>query len=141
MKEGDAPAARTAPRDGVDQAVASRPAALQRPIEFGHAVAEMVDPGPALGEKPRHRALWILRLEELDPDAAQAERNDRRAVGGLGSGWLEAEHVPVERKRGGDVGQGDAYVSETGAGVDHVARQHNDCERRSAGPWQMHIPW
>src|ERR1051325_5153311 len=113
MDEGDASAAGAAAGNGVDQAVAGRPAALQRPIEIGHTVAEMVDPGPAFGEKPRHRALWILRLEELDPDVAQAERNDGRAVGGFGSGRLEAEHVPIKRKGGGDVVQGDAHMSET----------------------------
>src|SRR2546426_5528127 len=81
MHEGDAPTAGPAARHVVDEAIARRPTPLERPIEVRHAVADVMDPRPAPGEKLRHRAVRVARLEELDLDVAEGEPDDRGAVG------------------------------------------------------------
>src|SRR2546426_100817 len=103
-----------AARPGVDEAVAPRPTPLQRPIEVRHAVADVMDPRPAPGEKLRHRAVRVARLEELDLDVAEGEPDDRGAVGRFGTSRLEAEDVAVERDGGGDRRNGDTDVGDAG---------------------------
>src|SRR5438445_279926 len=74
MDEGDASAAGPAPRHLVDETKARRPAALQRPVQIRHAVADMMDARPAPGEKLRHRAGEYegkLKVTKVDVDANQ----------------------------------------------------------------------
>ncbi len=114
MEEGDAAAAGTDPRHIVDETKARRPAALQRPVQIRHAVADMMNARPAPGEKLRDRAARIAGLEELDLDVAQGYGDDRRTVDGLGSSRLEAENVPVKAEGGVDGRNGDADVGDAG---------------------------
>src|SRR5947199_10401551 len=115
MHERDTPAAGAAPWHLVDETVPLRPAALERPVQIRHAVADMMDARPALGEELRHRAVWIAGLEQLDLDVAEGQGDDRRAVRRLGAPRLEAEDVSVEAEGGGDGWGGDADVSDAGA--------------------------
>src|SRR6185437_645093 len=115
MHERDAPAAGAAPRHLVDETIASRPAALERTVQIRHAVADMMDAGPAFGEKLRHRSVRIARLEELDVDVAQRQGDDRRAVGRLVASRLDAEDVPIKAEGGVDGRHGDTDVGDAGA--------------------------
>src|SRR2546426_433427 len=141
MDEGDAPAPGAAARHLVHETVAGRPAALQRPVEIGHAVADVVYARAAAREKLRYGAVGVAGLEQLDLNVAQGEADDRSAVGRL---WLprrEAEDVTIEGEGGRDAGHGDADVGDAGGGVRHLARQHNECTRGSGGSWQINIRW
>src|SRR5574342_882427 len=108
MQERDAAAAGAAPRCLVDEAVPRRTAGFERPVEIRQAGTEVVNAGSALGEKLRHRARLIARLEQLDLDVAQRQADDGGAVRRLGRTRLEAEHVPVESEGGVDRRNGDA---------------------------------
>src|SRR5207249_10357318 len=114
MHERDTPAAGAAPWHLVDETVPRRPAALERLVQIRHAVADMMDARPALGEELRHRAVRIAGLEQLDLDVAQGQGDDRRAVGRLGAPRLEAEDVSVEAEGGLDGWNGDADVRDAG---------------------------
>src|SRR5213083_2814155 len=114
MHERDAPAAGAAPRHLVDETIPRRPAALKRPVQIRHAVADMMDAGPALGEKLRHRAVRIAGLEELDLEVAQRQADDRRTVGRFGAPRLEAEDVAIKAESGADGRYGDADVGDAG---------------------------
>src|SRR5437867_12513303 len=115
MHERDAPTAGAAPWHLVDETVSRRPAALERPVQIRHAVADMMDARPALGEKLRHRAVRIAGLEQLDLDVAQGQGDDRRAVGRLGAPRLEAEDGSVGAEGGVDGWNGEADVGDAGA--------------------------
>src|SRR6267143_1649961 len=141
MQERDAPAPGTAARHVVDEPVTRGPAALERSVEIGHPVADMVDSRAAPGEKLRHRTRGVAGLEQLDLRVAQGEADDRRAIGGFGTPRLEAQDVPVKGQGEGDARHGNADMGDACAGVRHLARQHNDCMRGSAGSCQIYIPW
>src|SRR5207247_10466883 len=111
---GHAPPTGPPARPVVAEAAACRPNSLQRQIEARHAVADVMDPRPAPGEKLRHRAVRVARLEELDLDVAEGEPDDRGAVGRFGTSRLEAEDVAVERDGGGDRRNGDTDVGDAG---------------------------
>jgi hypothetical protein len=132
VNKGDAPAAGSAARHLVDEAVARRPAPLERPVEIGHAIAEVVNPWAASGEELRHGALRVARFEQLDLNVAQREADDRCAVGRFPVSRREAEDVPVEGQDLGDAGYGDADMRDARGLVRHVA-EHNDWIRGSAG--------
>src|SRR3989442_5677871 len=115
MDEGDASAAGPTPRHLVDETKARRPAALQRPVQIRHAVADMMNARSAPREKLRDRAVGIAGLEELDLDVAQGYGDDRRTVDGLGAPRREAEDVPIKAEGGVDGRNGDADVGDAGA--------------------------
>src|SRR5712691_5199660 len=115
MHERDTPAAGAAPWHLVDETVPRRPAALERLVQIRHAVADMMDARPTLGEELRHRAVRVAGLEELDLNVAQRQADDGRTVGRLGAPRLEAEHVAIEAEGGVDGRNGDADVGDAGA--------------------------
>ncbi len=115
MHERDAPAAGAASRHLVDETIPRRPAALKRPVQIRHAVADVMDARPTLGEKFRHGATRIARLEELDLDVAQRQSDDRCTVGRFGVSRLEAKDVPIKAEGGVDGRHGDADMGDAGA--------------------------
>src|SRR5947207_5185250 len=76
MQEGDAPAPGPAARVLIDEPVAGGPATLERLVEIGHAVADVMDPRAAPGEELRHGARGVAGLEQLDLHVAQRERSE-----------------------------------------------------------------
>src|SRR5690349_13481332 len=56
MHEGDAPAAGARARPLIDEAKPRRATARERGVEVGHAIAEMMNAGPAGGEELGHGA-------------------------------------------------------------------------------------
>src|SRR5207253_1222097 len=91
------------------------------PIEVGHAVAQVMNARPSLGEEPRDGAIGIARLQQLDVDVAQRQGDDSGAIGRFRLPRLEAKHVPVEGQGGVDRRDGDAHVGDTDARRGHDA--------------------
>jgi thioredoxin len=119
MHEGDAPAGGAAARRLVDEPIAGGAAALQRPVQIRHPVAEMMNARAAAGEEFRDRTRGVARLEQLDVDLAAAQAHDRRPIGFLGVAGGEAQDVAIERQGVGDAGHGDADVGEARSEVVH----------------------
>lgn len=112
MQKRDATFAGPAPGRFIDQAVPKSLTALQRGIEIGDAVANVVDARPASGQKLGDGTRGIARLEELDVDGTEPQADDPGAIGGFRMPRREAEDVPVEGQGVGDARDGDADVSD-----------------------------
>src|SRR5437879_990417 len=112
MQKSDAPSTGPAPGRRVDELIAGCPATRQGSVQIGHAVADVVDAGPAFGEKLRHGTLRIARLEQLDVDAAKVEADDRGAISGFGSSRSKAQDVAIKGQCLGDARDCDADVSD-----------------------------
>src|SRR5213592_4112366 len=139
MHERDTPAAGAAPWHLVDETVPRRPAALERLVQIRHAVADMMDARPTLGEELRHRAVRVAGLEELDLNVAQRQADDRCTVGRLGAPRLEAEHVAIEAEGGVDGRNGDADVGNAGAWLSHDAVNITIAREGVERSWQRNI--
>src|SRR5206468_9194786 len=96
MQKSDASSAGPAPGRRIDQLIAGCPATRQGGVQIGHAVADVVDAGPAFRKKLRHGTLRIARLEQLDVDVAEMQTDDRGAVSGFGSSRSKAQDVAIE---------------------------------------------
>jgi hypothetical protein len=117
MYEGDPPAAGPAPGLFVDQPVPRRATARQGAIEVGDPVADVMDAGPAVGEKLRYGTPGVARFEQLDVHVAKGQADDGRPVRGFRRAGSELQHVAVERERFGDARHGDSDVRDAGARV------------------------
>src|SRR6266702_3705665 len=104
MDERDPPAAGAASRHLVDETIPRRPAALERLVQIRHAVADMMDARPTLGEELRHRAVRVAGLEERDLNVAQRQADDQVEL-------LEPRdpHGPVAK-----------FLAKRGPGIHHV---------------------
>src|SRR5882762_8308258 len=112
MEKRDAPAAGPAPRRRIDQLIAGCPATRQGGVQIGHAVADVVDAGPAFRKELRHGTRGIARLEQLDVDAAKVEADDRGAISGFWSSWSKAQDVAIKGQGLGNARDCDADVSD-----------------------------
>ena len=119
MQEGDAAATRATARRVVYQAVPGGATALERAVEIGDAVAEVMDSGAPPRQKLGDRALRIAGLEQLDGHVAECQADDRGAVGDLGMAGGQAQHIAVEGQGISDAGNGDADVGEAWRGIAH----------------------
>lgn len=119
MHERDAATAGTAPRGGVDELITGGATAFQRAVEVGDAVADVMDPGAAPGEEFGNRRIGVARLEQLDVDVAETQRNDGRAIRLFGRLGSDAEDVLIEGQGVGDAGDRDADVGQTQRGIAH----------------------
>src|SRR2546426_900851 len=99
MDERDAPSAGPAPGRFIDQVIARRPAALQRGVEIGDAVGDVMDARTALRKELRHGTGGIAGLEQLDVDTAEIQADDRGAVEGFGPSGRESQDLAIEAKR------------------------------------------
>lgn len=108
------------PRRFIDQTIAFPPAALERTVEIGDAVADVVNSGAAPSEESGNGAVGVARREQLDLGFTEGEREDVGAVGHLGGMRMQAEHVPVERSGGVEVGNRNSDVGNT-RGVSHTS--------------------
>src|SRR5438874_3053154 len=111
MQESDAPSAGPAPGGFIDKLIAGRPATRQGGVQIGHAVADVVDAGPAFRKELRHGTLRIARLEQLDVDAAEMQADDRGAIGHFGPSWSESQDVAIKSQCLCDARDCDADVS------------------------------
>src|SRR5438093_12709491 len=96
MHERDTPAAGAAPWHLVDETVPRRPAALERLVQIRHAVADMMDARPTLGEEPRHRAVRGAGLEGPDLNGAQRPADERCTTRRLGAPLRQPQPVAIE---------------------------------------------
>src|SRR6267378_7258599 len=132
MQESDAPPAGPAPGLLIDQLIAGRPAPRQGGLQIGHAVADVVDAGPAFRKELRHGTLGIARLEQLDVDVAEMQADDRGAIGGFGPSRSESQDVSIKGECLCDAGDCDADVSQR-----RVHRKSNyPLSREREGLWK-----
>ena len=113
MKEGNATAPGAESRRLVDQFVARLAAASERLVKVGHAVADMMDAGPAPLQEARNGAIGGAWRQEFNGGVAQREAEDLGPVGLLRRMRFEAEDVTVERGGGIEVGDGNPDVCNT----------------------------
>jgi len=148
VKKGDTPAPGAGPGKLVDQPKAKGAAALQRLVKVGDAEAEVMDARTASGEKSADRAVGSERLEKLDVDVAERERQDGGAVGLLGRLGRRPEYVAIKRERLGEVADGDADVGDAGmphpcplslAGEGNGRALHGSRPRRKTGIQQKMV--
>ena len=123
MQESYAPATGTGAGHLVHQTVARRAASLQRRIEVGNPVTNVVNPGPAPSQEPADRTVRVERREQLDLRVTEREPDDGSAIDGLRRMRLDAKDVAVERQRCLQIRDGNADVSDTRA-VDHQSSEH-----------------
>src|SRR2546423_8590926 len=89
-----------------------------------------MDPGAPFRKELRHRTRWIAGLEQLDVHAAEAQANDRGAVGGFGRARGKSQDVAGKRESLRDAAYGDAHVSD---GNFPRHGQLNDWQKRKGG--------
>src|SRR5256885_9841607 len=116
MQKGDTPAPGAPTRLSIDEPVARGATALERSVEIGHSVADVVNAGAAPGEELRYGTCGVPGLEQLDLHVAQSEADDRRAIGGFGKPKLQDPDVPGEGQGGGDARHGDGDGGDAGGG-------------------------
>jgi thioredoxin 1 len=117
-------------RDLVHQAIAGRAAGLERSIEVGNPVTDMMDAGPPPGEKFADRALRAERRKQLDLRVSEGERHDGGAIGDFRRTRLDSEDVTVEGERGLELGNGYTDVRDAGA-ISHGLSSEGNADRSS----------
>ena len=138
MHERDSATAGTAPRGGVDELIAGGPTAVERAVEVGDAVTDVMDPGAAPGEEFGNRRIGVTRLEQLDVDIAQMQGDDRGAVRLFGRAGSDTQDVCIEWQGVGDAGDCDADVGHTQRGIAHQRGNLNVQTEGANGPMQTH---
>ena len=106
MDEGNPAAAGSQAGNLVHEAVPGLPAALERGVEIGNTVAHVMDAGTAPLEESGNGTVGVPRSEELDFRFPEGEGQYGGAIGRFGGMWLDAQHLPVERRGGVEVGDG-----------------------------------
>lgn len=115
MYEGN-PAARCSRARGVvNQTVSRRPASRQRRIEVGHSVTDMVNARTALCQESADGAVRAERREQFDLRFTEGKRYDGRSIGNFRGPGLDAQHIPVERQSGVQVGHCNSDMGNAGA--------------------------
>jgi thioredoxin 1 len=117
-------------RDLVHQAITGRAAGLERSIEVGNAVTDVMDTGTPLGEKPANRALRSERRKQLDLGIPEGERHDGRSIGYLWRMRLDSEDVAVEGERCLEIGNCYTDVRYAGA-ISHGLSSEGNADRSS----------
>ena len=117
MDESNSALAGPAPGRLIDQPVSELPAGVQRGIEVGHTVADVVDAGAAPRQEAGDGTVGTDGFEQLDFGSAEGQRNDAGAVGFLHQMRNDAEDVAIE-------GQGIVDAFNRNANVGDGSRGH-----------------
>ena len=125
MQEGDAAATGATARGRIHELIACRAAPLERLVEVGNAVADVMNTGTPPRQELGDRAIGITGLEQLDIHVAERQTDDGSAVSDFGITGRQAQHVAVEGQGVGDTRHGDADVSEARRGVGHLHQRGN----------------
>jgi len=110
----------------VHQAIPGRAAGLERSIEVGNPVTDMVDAGSPLGEKLANRALRAQRRKQLDLGISEGERHDVCSIGDLRRMRLDSKDVAVEGERCLEIGNCYTDVRNAGA-ISHGPSSEGKC--------------
>jgi hypothetical protein len=125
------PAATGAPSRGlVDQLVTGGPASLERGIQIGDPVTDVVNPGSPFFQESRHRTVRVARNQKLDFGVAEGQGNDGGTVGNFWRVRSEAEDVAIERERGVEIRHRHANVGNTGCLGHHISGHVNQDQRQ-----------
>src|SRR5688500_13893308 len=96
MQERDTPSAGPEPRLLIDQAISRGLTAVERDVEIGDAVADVMDARPTLRQELGHGTCGIAGLEQLDVHRTETQTDDPGAIGGLRPSRGESQYVAVE---------------------------------------------
>jgi thioredoxin len=114
VDERDTTSPRSNTRDVVDEPVPGGTARSERGVQVPDAVADVVDPGPATGEKPADRGVRSLWGQELDIRLSEREADDDCAVDRFRRMRREAQHITVEGDGRREIIDGHAYMGNPG---------------------------
>ena len=98
----------------VDQSVPRGATGVERPVEVGDPIADMMNARAAAREKFRNRAVDRARFQEFHRRGAEGKRYNPGTVGLLGSAGRESEDIAIEPQRALDALDGDADVGDDG---------------------------
>jgi hypothetical protein len=115
MYEGNSPAPCAEAGGLVNQLVSSGATSLEGRVEIGHSVTDMMNAGPAAGEKLPDRARIVQRCQQLHLGLTEWKRDDRCPVYGFRGMRFEAEHVSIEGERLFEIWYGNADMRDAGA--------------------------
>ena len=115
MHKGDFVAGCSPARDLVDQPKAGVSARLDRRIEIGYPVADMVDAGSSASQEFPDRAVRISGSQQLDGRISERKGEDGSSVHLLGWIGLHAQDVAVKGECRLEVWNGNADMGDAGA--------------------------
>ena len=120
VNKADSPAVGPEPRLLVHKAVPELVALQDRLVEIWDADADVVNPRPALCNESGNGAFRIGRLEQLDLNVAEVQRNDGRAVHRFERSGGDAQDVAVKPHGLIDTGYGEPDVCDSGVRLRQV---------------------
>ena len=120
MDERDASAGGTPAGRIVDEPIPGGAAPCESPLEIRHAVADVVNPRTAAGEKFGDGAIRVEWFEELHLDVTERQGDDCGAVRRLRGARREPKNVTVEGQGGRNARHRDADVSNPGWWIRHT---------------------
>jgi hypothetical protein len=124
MDEGYSSPSRTRTRHLVNQAIPRCPTRLNRRVQIGDTVADVMDAGAAFGQEFANRAVFVLGSHQLHFGFPDGECNDGSSIDYFR--WMRRypEYISVKRERHFDVGYRNADMGYTGA-VRHQCLRKN----------------
>lgn len=123
MDERDPASAGPSSRNLVNQLVAGLAAPFESGVEVSHPVTDVMNPGAPFFQEAGHRALGVVRRQQLDLGFAEGKRNDRGAVGGFRGMGNQPKDVTVKGKGGFEIGDRHANVGNSGC-LGHIFSGH-----------------
>ena len=114
MHEGDPTARRPGTWLLVYQTISGFPAGLERGIEVGYLIADVVNTWAAFGQEFSNRTVGVARGKQLHFRFSQSKGYDGGAIDGFGRMRHDAEDVPVEGERGFQVRDGNSDMRNAG---------------------------
>jgi hypothetical protein len=119
MEKGNPASRRSGARNLVYQVIAGRATGLQRGIQVGDPVADMVDTGTAPGQESSNGSVGVLGSKELYLGLAERKAQNGGPIGHFGGTRRHPENDSVERGRRFEVGNGDPDMGDAGA-ISHL---------------------
>jgi thioredoxin 1 len=114
VHEGNAATACSDSRSLIDQAITRLLAGVERPIEVGHPIADVMDSRPPALQKFCDGTGGIQGGKELDRALSERQRDDGGTVGDLGGMGHETEDVAIKGECRLEIRHGDTDVSDPG---------------------------
>jgi hypothetical protein len=115
MDEGNPPSGGSRARGFIYQAVAPSTAGIERLVEIGHSVADVMNTGTSLREEFGDRTVRRSWGKQLYLGLAERQRYDGGSVGDFRSSRQDSKYVPIECERRFQIRHGDSDMGNAGA--------------------------